>query len=232
MTSAAGTPPELLRVENLTKIYPQTKARALTGVNLRIARRECVAVVGPSGSGKSTLLNLIGALDRPTSGTICFQGRPLSELDLNQYRSRRVGFVFQSFLLVSSLTALENVQLPILWRRMPNARRAEKARQLLEKVGLGQQGRQLSSTLSCGERQRAAIARALVNDPMLLLADEPTGNLDTRAALEVLDLFDEMRSDRDLTTIIVTHSETVARRSDRMVRILDGRIEEDSGALT
>jgi putative ABC transport system ATP-binding protein len=221
----------LVRTERLTKVYADGDVHALGGVDVGIRRGEYVAVMGPSGSGKSTLLNLLGALERPTTGDVYFEGQSLRLMrDLDRFRARKLGFVFQSFYLLPTLTAVENVQVPMFESTLPFSQRPRKARELLESVGLAHRANHLPTKLSVGERQRAAIARALANDPILLLGDEPTGNLDSHNAADVLDLFDALHRDRGMTLVVVTHSDEVAERAERVIRIRDGRVEEDSGS--
>ena len=215
----------LLRCEGLVKHYPDGNVQALRGVTLTIAAGEFVAITGPSGCGKSTLLHLLGGLDRPTEGEVSFRDQPLSRLDLDTYRARAVGFVFQSFHLMPTLTALENVQIPMFEGPWPRHERAERAGQLLDEVGLSHRRKHRPSQLSAGERQRVAIARALANEPVLLLADEPTGNLDSTSQDEILQLLGQLRASRRLTLVIVTHSPDVARAADRQVRMKDGQIQ-------
>jgi putative ABC transport system ATP-binding protein len=218
----------LLRTERLSKTYPDGRVEALVEVSLGIRAGEYVAIIGPSGSGKSTLLNLLGALDRPSAGEVYFDGRPLATLgNLDRFRALKVGFVFQSFHLLPTLTALENVQVPMFEGPLSAAARAAKAAELLEAVGMSRRARHLPSRLSVGERQRVAVARALANDPVLLLADEPTGNLDSHTAADVLDLFDALHRDRGMTLGVVTHSSEVAERAERVIRLRDGRVESD-----
>lgn len=200
---------------------------ALAGADLRVDRGEYVAVVGPSGSGKSTLLNLLGLLDRPTEGTYLLEGVDTSELgegERSGLRSRRIGFVFQSFHLLAHRTVLENVLLATVYNGTPRAERVPAAEAALRRVGLGHRIDFRPTTLSGGERQRVAIARALVTRPGLLLADEPTGNLDTATGEAVLELFDELRAD-GLTLVVVTHDDHVSSHADRLVRLRDGRVE-------
>ncbi len=219
----------LLRLAHLNKIYPDGQVAAVVDVNLEIYSGEYVAIMGPSGSGKSTLLNLIGGLDHPDAGDIYFQGQPLSSQDqLDTFRARKIGFVFQSFHLLPTLTALENVQIPMFEGDRTAHQRMAKARDLLETVGMAHRAHHLPSRLSVGERQRVAIARALANDPVLLLGDEPTGNLDTQTAEEILDLFDNLHRDREMTLLIVTHSQEVGDRAERIIRYRDGQIVADS----
>jgi putative ABC transport system ATP-binding protein len=214
----------LLRATGLEKTYPDGDVRALRGVSLAVAAGEFVAITGPSGCGKSTLLHVLGGLDRPDAGEVFFDGRPMASLDLDTFRARRVGFVFQSFHLVPTLTALENVQVPMFESDRPRGERPRRARGLLEEVGLSQRAGHLPRRMSVGERQRVAIARALANEPGLLLADEPTGNLDSAAQAEVLELLTRLRRERGLTLVIVTHSPEVAAAADREIRLRDGRI--------
>jgi ABC-type lipoprotein export system ATPase subunit len=215
---------ELLRAEGLVKTYPDGDVRAVRGVSMTIAEGEFAAITGPSGCGKSTLLHLLGGLDRPDSGEVFFRGDPLSALDLDAFRARRLGFVFQSFHLLPTLTALENVQIPMFEGPWPRAERAGRAERLLGEVGLSHRSRHLPRRLSVGERQRVAIARALANEPTLLLADEPTGNLDTPTQADVLALLSRIRRERSLTLVIVTHSPEVAAAADREIRLRDGKI--------
>jgi ABC-type lipoprotein export system ATPase subunit len=202
---------------------------ALVDADLDITRGERVALVGPSGSGKTTLLNLIGGLDRPTSGTLMVGGRDLAALtrdDLARYRSAQVGFVFQSFRLLPHLTLVENVALPAVLAGAPRERAEARAGELLARVGLAARGDHRPGGASAGEQQRAAIARALVNGPALLLADEPTGNLDADSAAAVLALIDELHASEGLTLIVATHDPDVAARSDRVIRLRAGRVGE------
>jgi putative ABC transport system ATP-binding protein len=211
------------------KTYPDGRVQALVEVSLEIRRGEYIAIVGPSGSGKSTLLNLLGALDRPDEGETYFDGFPLSvHRDLDRLRSQKIGFVFQSFYLLPTLTALENVQIPMFEGPLSAGARARKAGELLEMVGLSHRAGHLPSRLSVGERQRVAIARALANDPVLLLADEPTGNLDSQTAADILDLFDRLHHMHGMTLAVVTHSQDVADRAERVIRLRDGRVVADS----
>lgn len=221
-----GSPsPAIIEAKNLSKFYDQTNTWALRDVDLQVARGERVAIMGPSGCGKSTLLNLIGALDRPTQGAICYAGKPiLDSLDEDHYRSRKIGFVFQSFYLLPALNVLENVQIPTFELGLRNRQRIELARTALEKVGLASKWNQRPSTLSGGERQRTAIARAIINVPEILLADEPTGNLDSTNAETVLELFTTLCENSGLTLLMVTHDPHVARRAQRIVLMKDGAI--------
>lgn len=219
----------LIEARGLCRTYPDGHVNAVKDISFGIRPGEYIAIIGPSGSGKSTLLNLLGALDRPQLGEIYFRGHPLSHWpSLDDYRVRQIGFVFQSFLLLPTLTAAENVQVPMFEgpRRSPRERAAQ-ALELLNSVGLGHRTHHLPTHLSVGERQRVAIARALANDPVLLLADEPTGNLDSVNAASILDLFDHLHRDRGLTLVIVTHSPEVAERAERILVVRDGQLLED-----
>jgi ABC-type lipoprotein export system ATPase subunit len=218
----------LLKAEGLTRIYPDGAVRALRGVSLAVTAGESVAITGPSGCGKSTLLHLLGGLDRPTSGEVYFEGAPLGALDLDAFRARRIGFVFQSFHLLPTLSALENVQVPMFEGPWPRGERVARAVRLLDEVGLAHRRDHIPSRLSVGERQRVAIARALANEPALLLADEPTGNLDSVAQAEVLELLGRLRRERSLTLVLVTHSPEVAAAADRVIKLRDGRIVDGS----
>jgi len=219
------TPAPILRTDKLGRLYPDGKVHALVEVTLEIARGEYVAVMGRSGSGKSTLLNLLGSLDRPSSGEVFFDGRALPQIgDLARFRAEHVGFVFQSFYLLPTLSAAENVQIPMFEGPLSTSGRARRAAELLDLVGMTHRARHLPGRLSVGERQRVAIARALANEPELLLADEPTGNLDTKSAAGILDLFDRLHQDKATTLVVVTHSPEVAARANRTIRLRDGRV--------
>ncbi len=201
---------------------------ALRGVSFDVARGEHVAIVGPSGSGKSTLLHLLGALDRPTSGTIRFSGRNVADLsdgELADLRNREIGFVFQQFQLLARTSALANVGLPLVYRGVRKAERRERAAAALEAVGLGHRLDHRPSMLSGGEQQRVAVARALVTEPNLLLADEPTGNLDTRSGGEVMRLLTELNAERGVALVVITHDLDIAAAAPRRIRIRDGVIE-------
>lgn len=225
---AAQSERSLIRCERLQRLYPDGHVAALVEVDLTIGRGEYIAVMGPSGSGKSTLLNLIGGLDRPTGGEIYFDGVPLSRSGaIDNLRIDKIGFVFQSFHLLPTLTACENVQIPMFEGPLGASARRDRAIKLLEEVGMGHRLRHLPAQLSGGERQRVAIARALANDPMVLLADEPTGNLDTATGEEILALFARMHRERNLTILVVTHSPEIGERAERLIRLRDGRIVED-----
>jgi putative ABC transport system ATP-binding protein len=207
----------------------ETSVEALRGVDLAIARGEFVALVGPSGSGKSTVLNLIGGLDKPTSGQVWINGTELSASDertLTQHRRGHVGFVFQSFNLLPRLTAEENVALPLMFSGVPETDRLARARALLERAGLQERLTHRPTQLSGGEQQRVAIARALIGQPVLLLADEPTGNLDTVTGTEIMALLKELNCERGLTLLVVSHDPDVAAFADRIVRLRDGQVEQ------
>ena len=220
----------VVRAVGLTRRYEMgdTFVDALQGANLTLTRGEFVALVGPSGSGKSTVLNLIGGLDRPTSGEVWIDGTELGSSDertLTRHRRQHVGFVFQSFNLLSRLTAEENVALPLMFSGVPEKERRARARALLRRVGLGERLTHRPTQLSGGEQQRVAIARALVAQPALLLADEPTGNLDTATGAEIMGLLKELNLEQGLTLLVVTHDTEVAAFADRVVRLRDGQVE-------
>lgn len=222
-----------IRGRGLVKRYEQGRVAALDGLDLDVGRGEYVAVVGPSGCGKTTLLNMVSGIDRVDAGRLEVAGRALAELDdaaLTNYRARSVGLVFQLHNLLPNLTALENVQIPMLAADVPAGERGTRAHELLARVGLGARARALPPTLSGGERQRVAIARALANDPGLLLADEPTGALDSQTGGRLLDLLDELQRDLGTTLVVVTHDEHLAERADRVIHMLDGRVVEPATA--
>jgi putative ABC transport system ATP-binding protein len=220
---------------DVTRSYELDGVRvdALRGVSLRIDQGEYLAIVGPSGSGKSTLMHLLGCLDRPTTGSLRIGGREVADLDdteLAELRNRTIGFVFQSFQLLPRITATANVALPLVYRGTPRGERVDRARAALEKVGLGHRLDHRPNQLSGGEQQRVAIARALVAEPALLLADEPTGNLDTRSGNEVMAILESLNADQGVAVALVTHDHEVADRARRHIRIRDGLIESDDGA--
>jgi putative ABC transport system ATP-binding protein len=226
----------LIEVHNLGKTYRMgaVAVHALQDVSLKIERGSFVAVMGPSGSGKSTFVNLLGCLDRPTSGQYLLDGRPVEGLDRDQLaeiRNRKIGFIFQTFNLLARTSALENVELPLLYaeRDVPDAE--QRARKALESVGLA--GRELSqpSQLSGGQQQRVAIARALVNNPEILLADEPTGQLDSRTGDEIMTIFQQLNRDQGITIVLITHSDEIAAYADRIIRFRDGRVVNDAPIL-
>jgi ABC-type lipoprotein export system ATPase subunit len=214
-------------VDRVSKVFEGGRIRALDEASLRMEPGEFVSLTGPSGSGKSTLLNLIGALDRPDSGSIEVDGSVLDGCDAAEYRAATVGFVFQFHNLIPTLTALENVQVPMLGRRLGRAQRRKRARSLLRDVGLAQRETAFPGTLSGGERQRVALARALANEPRLLLADEPTGSLDSTTGAQVLELIKRVRNERRTTVLLVTNDQSLAADADRTLRLLDGRVTHD-----
>jgi putative ABC transport system ATP-binding protein len=228
--SAVAVAP-LIRMEGVTKVYDsgELAVAALRGVDLAIEQGQMVAVIGPSGSGKSTLMHILGCLDAPTEGSYRLEGRDVAELSgfqLAAIRNQKVGFVFQTFNLLPKATLLRNVELPLLYAGVTGSERREQALEALRRVGLVERARHRPAELSGGQRQRAAIARALVNQPSLILADEPTGNLDTRTGLEILGIFDAMHAKGE-TIVIVTHDPRIAERCERVVSIVDGQIEDD-----
>ena len=221
----------LIQAQSLAKDYHVGggTVHALAPLDLTVTRGEFAAVMGPSGSGKSTFMNLVGCLDSPTQGRLLFDGEDVSRLAadaLAEVRNRKIGFVFQSFNLLARLTAEENVELPLMYGRIPRAERRAKAVEMLKLVGLGERGHHRPTQLSGGQQQRVAIARALVNDPLLLLADEPTGALDSRTGVEIMALFQRL-NDQGITVLIVTHDPEVADYAHRVVRMRDGRVIAD-----
>ena len=216
----------IIETKDLVKIYGDgAQVRALDGVSLQIARGEFVAVMGPSGSGKSTLLNMLGALDRPTEGQVLVNGQDLSEVrDLDAFRGRTVGFVFQLHNLIPTLDARENIEVPMMGQPIGRGARRKRSKELLELVGLGDRMHHLPNQLSGGQRQRVAIARSLANEPAVILADEPTGNLDSQSGGEIIDLMHRLNKELDMTFIIVTHDLAVARKTHRVLVMQDGRI--------
>lgn len=219
----------IIRLVGLTRQYRMgpNVVSAVSGVDLEIARGEAVALVGPSGSGKSTLLNLLGGLDRPTSGEIWVDGENIARSSarrLVEHRRKRIGFVFQSFNLLAYRSALENVEVPMMLGGLGRVERRQRAHQLLERMGLGARTDHRPSQLSGGEQQRVAVARALANQPSILLADEPTGNLDSATGTEVMDLLRSLNEQEGLTLIIVTHDMTVASYANKIVRLRDGKV--------
>ncbi|MHC4774934.1 MAG: ABC transporter ATP-binding protein [Planctomycetota bacterium] len=218
----------ILCAEQLVKTYDRGRVRALDGIDLTIDDGEFVSVVGPSGSGKSTLLHMLGALDRPDSGRVLLEGRDLAgQKRLDRVRARSIGFVFQLHNLLPALTARENVEVPLRALGVGRGERRRRAAALLETVGLGDRLSHRPGELSGGERQRVAVARAVVNEPRVILADEPTGDLDRDAGLRIMELLAELRQARNLTVILVAHDPDLAATAPRTVRILDGRVAED-----
>ena len=222
---------DVIRIRGLTKTYVMgtNEVHALAGIDLTIAKGEMVAVMGASGSGKSTMMNMLGCLDKPTDGSYELDGERVEVLDRNQLadlRNRRIGFVFQGFNLLARTSALENVELPMMYDRGRRRDVRAAAQQALARVGLADRASHLPNELSGGQQQRVAIARALVTEPALLLADEPTGNLDSRTSIEVLALFQEL-NDQGLTVVMVTHEDTIAHYAKRIVELQDGRVMRD-----
>jgi putative ABC transport system ATP-binding protein len=221
----------VVRFENLCKSYflAHSELPVLRNINLDFHRGEYVAIMGPSGSGKSTLLNLLGCLDRPTAGRYLLDGMDISEMDddaLSSIRGKRIGFIFQSFNLIPQLNILENIEIPMYYQQVNKIERRRRAEELANRVGLGDRFKHRPSELSGGQQQRVAIARALSNDPVILLADEPTGNLDSKSGQEILSMLDELQL-AGKTIIVVTHDPKVASRTHRCVHMLDGEIERD-----
>jgi ABC-type lipoprotein export system ATPase subunit len=215
----------IVEVRRLYKSYDGKQIEALRGVDLIIEAGEFLAITGPSGSGKSTLLHLLGGLDTPTDGTVLFRGNPLgSAIDLDTYRCKHVGFIFQAFYLLPTLCAVENVQTPMLAASNGGADREARAEALLREMGLEHRMHQLPNKLSAGERQRVAIARALANQPSILLADEPTGNLDSANSARIMEILTGIQKTRGMTLIVVTHEDEIAHAAQRHVRLRDGRI--------
>jgi putative ABC transport system ATP-binding protein len=222
----------VIEAENITKTYKmgQVEVHALCGVSLKIARGEIVAIMGPSGSGKSTLMNIIGCLDLPTSGEYILDGERVSDLkddQLAEIRNRKVGFVFQSFNLLSRVSAVANVELPLRYAGVSHGRK-QRAEEVLRQVGLGERLYHRPSELSGGQQQRVAVARALINNPAIILADEPTGNLDTKSGKEIMELLLSLNRDQGKTVIIVTHDPSVGAKTQRIIRILDGQVESEA----
>ncbi|NOY06083.1 MAG: ABC transporter ATP-binding protein [Chlorobi bacterium] len=221
----------LIHIENITKVYEMgmEKVHALRGISIDIHKNEYVAIMGPSGSGKSTLMNILGCLDTPTSGLYLFNGTNVGEMDDNELaeiRNKEIGFVFQTFNLLPRSTSLHNVELPLIYAGVSAAERRRKAQKAMESVGLGDRMTHKPNQLSGGQRQRVAIARALVNHPSIILADEPTGNLDSKTGEEIMQLFSELH-DEGHTIILVTHEEYIAEHAHRIIRLFDGGIASD-----
>ena len=223
---------EVIRIGDLKKFYQLggTQVKALNGVSLTICRNEYVAIMGPSGSGKSTLMNILGCLDTPSGGTYVLNGTDVSRMgdgQLAQVRNNEIGFVFQSFNLLPRYTSLENVALPLIYSGVPRSERERRAKDALASVGLEERMEHKPAELSGGQRQRVAVARALINNPSIILADEPTGNLDTKTSIDIMRLFEEIYR-KGNTVILVTHEEDIAQHARRIIRLRDGVIESDT----
>ena len=222
----------MIKLEHIFKIYQlgENKVYALNDVSLHVAEHEFLSIIGPSGSGKSTLMNMLGCLDVPTSGKYILDGEDVSKKnddELAYIRNNKIGFVFQGFNLIQKLTAIENVELPLIYLNVPARERKERAKKALESVGLGERIHHTPTELSGGQQQRVAIARALITNPPIILADEPTGNLDSKAGKEVMQIFKELHK-KGNTIILITHDSDVAKQASRMVRIQDGKIYEEA----
>ena len=220
----------MIDIKDLCKVYQvgDERVRALDHATLHIYPKEFVSIIGPSGSGKSTLMNIIGCLDIADAGTYFLDGLPIeayTENELAQIRNRKIGFVFQNFNLIPKLTAAENVELPLIYQKVKRSERQKKVKEALEKVGLTKRAQHLPTELSGGQQQRVAIARALVTNPSLILADEPTGNLDSKTSLEIMEIFHELHQQGN-TIVLITHDNDVAKQAQRAIHILDGRITE------
>ena len=231
MRDSAAQPQVVLETRDVTKTYTleAVEVNALCGVSVRIHQGEMVSIMGPSGSGKSTLMHIVGLLDRPTSGQVILDGEDVSAMSPNQLsalRNRHIGFVFQSFNLLPRTSALANVELPLIYAGVAGAERSRRAREALERVGLGDRLGHFPSQLSGGQQQRVAIARALVNNPSIVLADEPTGNLDSRSGVEVMATLQELHA-QGITVVLVTHDERVSRHAERVINVFDGRVRSD-----
>lgn len=218
----------IIKLTDINKIYrtKEIETQALENVNLEVAKGEFISIMGPSGCGKSTLLNIIGLLDTPTSGTVEIEGTTtegMSDKALSAFRNKRLGFVFQSFHLINSLNVMDNVEIPLLYRSMSASERSKRAREVLERVGLSHRLRHMPSQLSGGQCQRVAIARAIAGNPDIILADEPTGNLDSKMGAEVMELLHTLNKEDGRTIVMVTHNDEQARQTSRIVRFFDGR---------
>ncbi len=228
---------EIIRLENIVKrfyIGQPNELEILHGISLSVEDGEFVSIVGPSGSGKSTLMNLIGALDRPTSGSYYLDGidvEKAAENDLSEIRNRKIGFVFQTYNLIAKTNAIKNVELPMLYAGYSASARRKRAMELLDLVEMTDRAKHLPEELSGGQKQRVAIARAMANDPAIILADEPTGALDTKTGRLVMDLFHKLNKENKKTIVLITHSPELASETDRIINIRDGRITEEGGAI-
>lgn len=223
---------EIIRINNIHKTYQlgTQEVRALDGVDMIIRKNEYVAIMGPSGSGKSTMMNILGCLDTPTSGKYILNGTDVSKMEdseLAEVRNKEIGFVFQSFNLLPKYNAMENVALPLIYSGIPRENREEKATHVLRTVGLEERMFHKPNELSGGQRQRVAVARALINNPSIILADEPTGNLDTKTSIDIMHLFEEIYNNGN-TVIVVTHEEDIAKYARRIIKLRDGKIESDT----
>ncbi len=221
----------IIEIKNVEKIYKMgdVEVPALAGVDIIINRGEFVAIMGPSGSGKSTAMNMVGCLDVPTRGRIFLDGQDISQLgesELAQIRGKKIGFIFQTFNLINSITALENVELPMIFQGVPKDERTEKAKELLALVDLGDRMDHKPTEMSGGQQQRVAVARALANDPEVILADEPTGNLDSKTGTEIIELIERLHK-KGKTIVMVTHDETLAKHAERIVRLKDGKVVKE-----
>lgn len=223
---------EIIKINDLKKIYQlgTQEVRALDGVSITIYKNEYVALMGPSGSGKSTMMNILGCLDTPTSGSYILNGQDVSKMDdshLAEVRNKEIGFVFQSFNLLPRYSSLENVALPLIYSGIPRVERERRAVEALTSVGLQDRMEHKPTELSGGQRQRVAVARALINTPSIILADEPTGNLDTKTSIDIMKLFEQIYNNGN-TVIVVTHEEDIARHARRIIRLRDGKVESDT----